>query len=185
MARPKGIPFSEENESLGYAEFTVNRVPDGKIKMQRLLLVLFYLAFAVAYCIVFLVIWQLATLVAVLPLLLLILWLVTWRSTKIEYTYIVCKGQFYIYRVNGYRRAREVFHAKINESERICPAGEADVKAAVLLDFSVGKGKPDLYVGMFPSEKGRTAVYFTAASRLLSSLRYYGADKVTVCPVSH
>ena len=40
MARPRGIPFSEENESLGYAEFAVTRVPDKKIKTQRLLLVL-------------------------------------------------------------------------------------------------------------------------------------------------
>ena len=184
MARPRGIPFSEENESLGYAEFAVTRVPDKKIKTQRLLLVLLYIVFAAAYCALFLGVWKLGTLIAVLPLLLLILWLVTWKFTKIEYTYIVCQGQLHIYRVDGWNRAREVFCAKICESEGIHPASEADTQRN-MLDFSAGMGTPDLYVGIFPAEKGKTAVCFTAAARLLSSLRYYGGERVVVTAVSH
>ena len=72
MARPKGIPFSEEYASSNYAEFSVSRKPDHTIKLRRLLLVLLYIIFAALYCTLFLVIWKMAPLIAILPLLLLI-----------------------------------------------------------------------------------------------------------------
>ena len=68
MARPKGIPFTEENAGANYAEFAVSRKPDGKIRTQRLLFVLLYLAFALAYCFVFLVLVQMGPVIAILPL---------------------------------------------------------------------------------------------------------------------
>ncbi len=185
MARPKGIPFSENDESMGYAEFSVDRTSDKKIKILRLLLVLFYLVFAVAYCALFLGVWKMGSLIAILPLLLFILWLVTWKSTKRGYTYIVCRGQFYIYRVNGYNRAKEVFRAKISECDRICPAYEKGVSTEISMDFSAGRRMPDLYIGVFPSERGKVTVYFTAAAKLLSSLRYYGGDRIIISHVSH
>ena len=72
MARPKGIPFAEENAGANYAEFSVTRKPDRKIKTQRLLFVLLYAAFSVLYCALFLVEWKMAPLIAILPLLVFI-----------------------------------------------------------------------------------------------------------------
>lgn len=188
MARPKGIPFAEENASSNYAEFSVVRRPDRKIRMQRLLLVLAYVAFAAVYGALFLIVWKMAPLIAILPLLLFILWLVTWRFTKIEYTYIVCQGQFHIYRVNGFNKAKEVFVAKIAASDGIYPAADAEYASAAagcsVLDYSVGKGTEDRYFAVFPADSGRVAVYFTAAAKLLGSLRYYGGEKVVVTYVS-
>lgn len=127
MARPKGIPFAEENAGANYAEFSVTRKPDRKIKTQRLLFVLLYAAFSVLYCALFLVVWKMAPLIAILPLLVFILWLVTWKLTKIEYTYIVYQGQLHIYRVNGYNKAVEVFSAKVSENDGIYQIGRAHV----------------------------------------------------------
>ena len=189
MARPKGIPFAEENAGANYAEFSVTRKPDRKIKTQRLLFVLLYAAFSVLYCALFLVVWKMAPLIAILPLLVFILWLVTWKLTKIEYTYIVYQGQLHIYRVNGYNKAVEVFSAKVSENDGIYPAADADYAGAMagcaVLDYSAGKGTEDLYFAVFPADGGRVAVYFTAATKLLSSLRYYGGEKVVVTYVSH
>lgn len=189
MARPRGIPFAEENASSGYAEFSVTRMSDGKIKIQRLLYVLLYVAFAVLYCALFLVVWKMAPLIAILPLLVFILWLVTWKFTKIEFTYIVYQGQFHIYRVNGFNKAKEVFSAKINENGGIYPAADAEYEKALegctVFDYSAGKNMPDLYFAVFPADKMRVAVYFTAATKLLASLRYYGGEKVVVTYVSH
>ena len=88
MARPRGIPFTEENAGANYAEFAVVRKPDAKIRTQRFLFVLMYLAFALAYCFVFLVIYKMGPVIAILPLLLLIMWFFTWKLTKVEYMYI-------------------------------------------------------------------------------------------------
>jgi len=188
MARPKEIPFSEDNASFGYAEFSVTRKPDGKIKMQRFLFVLLYAAFAALYCTLFLVVWKMAPLIAILPLFIFILWLVTWKFTNIEYTYIVHQGQLHIYRVNGFNKAKEVFSAKISENDGIYPASDAEYEKALLgctaLDYSAGRNMPDLYFAVFPTDKERVAVYFTAAAKLLESLRYYGGEKVIVTYVS-
>ena len=148
MARPKGIPFAEENAGSNYAEFSVTRKPDRKIKTQRLLFVLLYAAFSVLYCALFLVVWKMAPLIAILPLLVFILWLVTWKLTKIEYTYIVYQGQLHIYRVNGYNKAVEVFSAIVSENDGIYPAADAEYAEAsagcTILDYSAGKGTEDL-----------------------------------------
>ena len=96
MARPKGIPFTEENAGANYAEFAVSRKPDGKIRMQRFLFVMIYLAFALAYCFVFLVVFKMGPVIAILPLLLLIMWFFTWKLTKVEFMYIVTQGYLHV-----------------------------------------------------------------------------------------
>ena len=117
MARPKGIPFTEENAGANYAEFAVSRKPDGKIKTQRFLFVLLYIVFAVAYCFVFLVLFKMGPVIAILPLLLLILWFFTWKLTKIEYMYVVTQGYFHVYAYNGYNSAKEVLKEKLSEND--------------------------------------------------------------------
>ena len=189
MPRPKEIPFSEENAGQNYAEFSVTRKADVKIKTQRLLFVLLYLAFAVIYCVVFLVLTKMGTLIAILPLFLLILWLVTWRFTKIDYTYIVYQGQFHVYRVNGFNKAKEVLNAKLSENDGIYPAADKEyanlaAECAATLDFSAGKKTEDLYFARFMMDGVMTTVYFTAAAKLLTSLRYYGGENVVVTYVS-
>ena len=189
MPRPKGIPFSEEYAGQNYAEFSVTRKADAQIMTRRLLFILLYLAFAVIYCVVFLVLTKIGTMIAILPLFLLILWLVTWRFTKIDYTYIVYQGQFHIYRVNGFNKAKEVLNAKLSENDGIYPAADADyaslaAECASSLDFSAGKNTADMYFARFVIDGAMTAVYFTAAAKLLTSLRYYGGENVVVTYVS-
>ena len=119
MARPKGIPFTEENAGANYAEFAVSRKPDGKIRMQRFLFILTYLAFALVYCFIFLVLVKMGPLIAILPLFLLIMWFFTWKLTKVEYMYIVTQGYFHVYCYNGYNNAREVLKQRLSENEGI------------------------------------------------------------------
>ncbi len=189
MARPKNIPFSEETAGSNYAEFSVTRLPDRKIKTERLLFLLLYVAVTAAYCYVTLVLTKLGALIAMLPLLIFILYLVTWRFTKVDYTYIVNQGLFHIYRVNGFNRAKEVFCAKVEENDGIYPADDEDYRklaetCGASLDYSAGKATDDRYFARFAVNGEMTAVYFTAASRLLTGLRYFGGESVVVTYVS-
>ncbi len=187
MARPKGIPFSEENAGSNYAEFAVARKPDGAIKLQRFLFILLYVVFAVAYVAVFAA--KIPYLIAIMPLFVLIMWFFTWKLTKVEYTYIVYQGQIHIYRHNGYNKAKEIFTAKVSENEGIYPVSDEEyakfaAECEVTFDYSVGKNTDDRYFAIFHVDGKKTAVYFTAASKLLTALRYYGGENVVVTYVS-
>lgn len=189
MARPKGIPFTEENAGANYAEFAVARKPDAKIKMQRFLFVLMYLAFALAYCFVFLVVYKMGPVIAILPLFLLIMWFFTWKLTKVEYMYIVTQGHLHVYKYDGYNKAKEVLKAKLSENEGIYPAGDSDYEpfakeCEAELDYSAGKNTDDLYFAIFRINGKKTAVYFTASSKILTGMRYFGGEKVVVTYVS-
>ena len=189
MSRLKGIPFTEENAGNNYAEFAVSRKPDGKIKMQRFLFVLLYIAFAVAYCFVFLVLVKMGPVIAILPLFLLIMWFFTWKLTKIEYMYIVTQGYFHVYAYNGYNKAKEVFKEKLSENEGIYPLGDSDYEkfanaCEAELDYSAGKNTADRYFAIFRINGKNTAVYFTASSKLLTCMRYFGGENVGVTYVS-
>ena len=119
----RSIPFNAENEGTGYSEYTVKRLHDKTLKRKKLLLVLLYIAFAAAFCTVFLVLAKMPPVIAALPLFLWILCFFTWKYTNIEYTYVTCKGELYIYRVNGYGKAKEVFRRRISDADIIAPAG--------------------------------------------------------------
>ncbi len=189
MARPKGIPFTEENAGANYAEFAVFRKPDGKIKTQKFLFLLLYFAFAVAYCFVSLVLFKMGPVIAILPLLLLIMWFFTWKLTKVEYLYIVTQGYFHVYVYNGYNNAKEVLKEKISENEGVYPAGDSDYETYASaceeeLDYSVGKNTEDRYFAIFDINGKKTAVYFTASSKVLTVMRYFGGESVVVTYVS-
>ena len=189
MARPKGIPFTEENAGANYAEFAVSRKPDAKIKMQRFLFVLLYMAFAIAYCFVFLVLVKMGPVIAILPLFLLIMWFFTWKLTKIEYMYIVTQGYLHVYTYNGYNSAKEVLKEKLSENDGIYPADDADYEkfandCEAELDFSAGKNTEDRYFAIFNIDGKKTAVYFTASSKILTVMRYFGGESVVVTYVS-
>ena len=188
MARPKGIPFSEEYSSENYAEFAVAKKPDGKLKMQKTLLILGYATYAILYCTIFLIVVQMPALIAMLPLTLFIIYLCTWRFTNLEFIYIVYQGMFHIYQNNGFNKAKEVFVAHVSENLGIVPLDDeyAEVFSDCIhtLDLSAGKGTSDRYVAVFEKEGQKTAVYFTAATKLLRSLRYYGGEGVVLTYVS-
>ena len=188
MARPKGIPFSEENSGSNYAEFAVAKKPDRKLKWQKAGLLFAYAAFAVAYCTAFLVFLKMPALIAMLPLIVFIGYLCTWRFTNLEYIYIVYQGKIHVYRNNGFNKAKEVFCARVSENLAIVPDTEEYAQAfadcAMTLDFSAGKGTPDRYKAVFLVDGKKTAVCFTAATRLLRALRYYGGEQVILTYVS-
>ncbi len=189
MARPKGIPFNEDTAGANYAEFSIARKPDRTIKTQRLLFILLYAAFAAAYIVMFTIVVPMVMLIAVLPLFVLILWFFTWKLTKIEYTYVVYQGQMHVYRHNGYNKAKEIVSAKVSENEGIFPLSDEDAAKMIEscemeVDVSVGKGSDDRYAAIFRLGGAKTVVYFTAAAKLLTALRYYGGEKVIVTYVS-
>lgn len=181
----RSIPFNAENEGTGYSEYTVKRLHDKTLKRKKLLLVLIYIAFAAVFCTVFLVLVKMPPVIAALPLFLWILCFFTWKYTNIEYTYVTCKGEFYIYRVNGYGKAKEVFRRRIADAEIIAPAGgeygeKENGNFAQVLDYSSCMYSENLYFAVY----GDTKVYFNVSGVLLNAMKYYSSQNVVLSNVT-
>lgn len=181
----RSIPFNAENEGTGYSEYTVKRLHDKTLKRKKLLLVLIYIAFAAAFCTVFLVLVKMPPVIAALPLFLWILCFFTWKYTNIEYTYVTCKGELYIYRVNGYGKAKEVFRRRIADAEIIAPAGgeygeKENGNFAQVLDYSSCMHSENLYFAVY----GDTKVYFNVSGVLLNAMKYYSSKNVVLSNVT-
>jgi hypothetical protein len=188
--KDNGIPFKEETAGANYAEFSVTRKPDKEIKTKRALFILLYAAVLGIFAYIFLVLTQMAPVMAIVLIIEYIVFLATWHLSKIEYTYIVEKGNLHVYKLVGRLKAKELVNVKVSENMGIAPAGDEDyaymlegVEAS--LDCSVSEHSDDRYFAVFNVNGKKTAVYFNAATKLLQMLRYYGGDEVVVTYVSH
>jgi hypothetical protein len=188
--KDNGIPFKEETAGSNYAEFSVTRKPDNEIKTKRFLFILLYALVLGIFAYIFLVLTQMAPVMAIVLIIEYIVFLATWHLSKIEYTYIVEKGNLHVYKLVGRLKAKEVVNVKISENQGICPADDEDYAnllegVEVTLDCSISAKSEDRYFAIFEINGKKTAVYFNAATKLLQMLHYYGGDNVVVTYVSH
>lgn len=188
--KSNGIPFKEETSIGNFAEYTISRKSDSEIKLKKCLFSLLYVAILVLFIFICFIWTKMAPVFVAAIFAEWIAILATWHLTKIEYTYIVEKGNFHIYRICGRKKAVEVLNEKVSENLGIYPADDEDYKPALSectaeLDFSESKKSDDLYFAIFNIKGKKTAVYFNAAGKLLTTLRYYGGENVIVTNVRH
>ena len=181
----KGIPFKEEEEVNEHSsQFAVAAKPTKKDKLTRFFFVLLYVLFTGGYIVLFTVVTKIPYVIAILPFFLWMLWYFTWKHTQREYVYIVCRGVFHVYAVNGYGNAKEIYNAGISSFDAVAPANMINASADKKLMYCSSPDLRELYCALSSGNGTTTAVYFDPSSKLLSSLRYYGGDKVTVVQVS-
>jgi hypothetical protein len=188
--RDTGIPFNEETAGSNYAEFSITRKPDKEIKTKRFLFALLYIAIVVIFAVVCFVLTKMAPVFILAIFAEWIAILATWHLTKIDYTYIVEKGNLHIYKVVGRCKAKEVVNVKISENQGIAPTDDEDyanmlegVEASI--DCTISPKSEDRYFAVFNIGGKKTAVYFNGATKLLQMLHYYGGENVIVTYVSH
>jgi hypothetical protein len=188
--RDTGIPFNEETAGSNYAEFSITRKPDKEIKTKRFFFALLYIAIVVIFAVVCFVLTKMAPVFILAIFAEWIAILATWHLTKIDYTYIVEKGNLHIYKVVGRCKAKEVVNVKVSENMGIAPTDDEDyaymlegVEASI--DCAISPKSEDKYFAIFNINGKKTAVYFNAATKLLQMLHYYGGEDVIVTYVSH
>jgi hypothetical protein len=188
--KDNGIPFKEENAGANYAEFSVTRKPDKEIKTKRFLFILLYAAVLGIFAYIFLVLTQMAPVMAIVLIIEYIVFLATWHLSKIEYTYIVEKGNLHIYKLVGRLKAKEIVNVKVSDNMGIAPADGEDYAsmldgAEATIDCTISPKSEDRYFAVFNINGKKTVIYFNAATNLLKMLRYYGGEDVVVTYVSH
>lgn len=190
IKKSNGIPFKEENAVGNYAEFSVSRKTDKEIILKRLIFALLYVAILVIFVLICFVWTKMAPVFVASVFAEWIAILATWHLSKIEYTYIVEKGNFHIYRICGRLKAKEVLNVRLENNLGVYPADNDEYKPKLdeceaTLDFCEAKNADDVYFAIFELNGKKTAVYFSAANKLLTTMKYFGGENVVVTYVRH
>ena len=157
----------EEGSSLRYAEYEVSRRSEGKNRLARWLLCLFYIAFGGAYCVLFTGVIKLPQVIAILPLLLWILIYFTQKLVRYDIKVKVESGNFSVYKSTG-KKQRLVFSARVKTALAGGPATEMAVSPGAK-DLRGSAHSPEGWFLQFPEN----TVLFEATAALVKALRFY------------
>ena len=116
------------------------------------------------------------TLVAITALFIFI----TWKQTIVEYEYSVISGIFYLARIRGKIRRKEVFEAELRDAIIIAPFNEEYCEKAekcepndVFYAVSSRKSENAWFIIFEESGGAKTLILFEADERAISTLRHY------------
>lgn len=184
--------------SANYAEFVVEKKVEGKYRMQRMLMVLFYLAvFGAILGVVALVneltggLWLfMVPMFCLAPLAAWMLHFFTWGYVSIEYSYTVDHSYMTVEKVMGGKKKKEMFKAQVKDFEVIAPYTE-EVKAsfkqnppAKVIEAVGSMSDPDLYYAVLPENGSKTVVVFRASGQALKALKFYNSSAIVMSSVS-
>ncbi len=165
-------------------EYTIKQRTEGKVLMQKLLLLFSYGAFAIA---LFSLVLAFSPVDLFLPLLLLaavltlLLIFITWRFTCVEYEIILSGGDLTVTLLYGKRRSKTLFSLAVNSIYEI---GEYDDHAyEEISKLSLQKdyiclsslSAPSVYYALFEEEDEQCIFYFDAPEGAIALLRKWNS----------
>ena len=177
-------------ESINYAEYTVEKKPEGKNLQKRIMLIgLYVLALAVIALLISLTQGAGAVWGGVFFVLLVALVWFTWRLVKEERKYEVVNAKLKIQELNGSGKGKVVFENLVSEFTVIAPMTaeyEAQYKDAdEVLDFRGDTKSPDSYFARLEKDGKSTVVCFEAINKMLKVMKFYNSKGTVVTVVRH
>jgi len=177
-------------ESINYAEYTVEKKPEGKNLQKRIFMIgLYVLAFAAICVVISLTQGAGAVWGGVFFVLLVALIWFTWRLVKEERKYEVVNAKLKIQELNGSGKGKVVFENLVSEFTVIAPMTaeyEAQFKNAdEILDFRGNSKSPDSYFARLEKDGKTTVVCFEAINKMLKVMKFYNSKGTVVTVVRH
>ena len=102
-------------DSVNYAEYTVEQKSEGAHKRKRTLLILLYIIFCGGGMALFVGVLKLWPVGAIIPLLTYILHGFTWRYAQLEHKYEVANAKFRVSEIYGRKKQVTVFECFVSE----------------------------------------------------------------------
>lgn len=178
------------DDSVNYAEYTVEQKPEGKNLRKRILLIAVYLVFGIGVSGFFLFgpvkIWPIG---AVMPILTFILVGLTWKFAQLEHKYEVANAKLRISEIYGRKRQETVFENLVSEFSLIAPVTDEykdTIKNAdKILDYRGSKSSPDSYFALLEKDGKKTVVYFEAIKKMLKTMQFYNSKNTVVTTVRY
>ena len=150
----------------------------GRECIPRLVLLLSYVAWL---CLCVLILTRLkfsAALVVLLLALTVVLILVTWKYVQIEYEYSIYGGSFFLAKIYGKKKRKELLEIDLKHAKLIAPRTEEYLEKANAMNpqeivWAVSSPKSeDLWMIVYPiNEKQNSLLFFEADERAIALLR--------------
>ena len=189
----RGDIVTRSDEAFGssnYAEYFVQRKPEGRYKLARTLVVLTYILIPlIIVTILAFISPMLMTVGALFPLFIWMAVHFTWLFVSQAFFYSVDSSVFTLVKVYGGRKEREMLSVKVKNFSVIAPY--SDRIKATIADSALKNGATkifaassmnaeDLYFGVCNIDGYEVVVFFEATEQLLKALKYYNSEAVTV-----
>ena len=178
------------DDSINYAEYTVEKKPEGKNLKKRMMMIALY-ALALVVIVVLITLTQGAAAVwgGILFVLLVALVWFTWRLVKEERKYEVVNAKLKIQELNGSGKGTVVFENLVSEFSVIAPMTDEYkdqwAKADVILDERGNSKSPDSYFARLEKDGKTTVVYFEAINKMLKVMKFYNSKGTVVTTVRY
>lgn len=171
-------------DSVNYAEYTVDQRSEGGHRRKRILLITLYTVFCVGGLAFFVGVLKLWPVGAIIPLLTFILHGLTWRYAQLEHKYEVVNAKLRVSEIYGRKKQVTVFENFVSEFSIIAPMTdeyrEQWEKADRILDYRGSKKSTDSYFARLEKDGSSTVVYFEAINKMLKVMKFYNAKATVV-----
>ena len=154
-------------EGINFAEYTVDRKPEGKNRLARVVLIFCYIAFALAYSGVFIAI-RIPQVIAVLPVFIWIAVFFSWKRVCYSYEYRIDGGYMTVSKTVG-KKKKELCRIFVRGAIYIRPLLRQTDKCRVR-DYRGSGISPDSYCIVYEKDGVRECVYFEATAALVKVL---------------
>ncbi len=173
------------DDSINYAEYTVEKKPEGKNLKKRFgMIALYLLALAVVIVLITLTKGAGAVWGGVMFVLLIALVWFTWRLVKEERKYEVVNAKFKVQELNGSGKGTVVFENLVSEFSIIAPMTEEYkdqwANADVIMDERGNSKSSDSYFARLEKDGKTTVVYFEAINKMLKVMKFYNSKGTVV-----
>ena len=178
-------------------EFAVRQKSEGKWRLARIGMILFYVAFVAGWLTFGFTLSLFVPLLALIPISTWILVFITWRYVSVEYEYSITAGELTFSKIYGGRSRSKKLTLKLRDAVRIAPLEDEQEAARATAyhperEFSAISSlrAPDIYFILFEyafreggkQQKRRAIFYFEATARALQICRFYNASATLMTP---
>lgn len=167
-------------DSVNYAEYTVEKKAEGALRWKKWGFIALYLAFGLGLSCYFLFVLKFWPAGTVMPFLTVLLIRLTWRFVQLEHRYEIKNAKLVISNIYGRKKQDVQFENLASEFKVFAPMTEANRKqyenADKILDFRGNTASPDAYYGILEKDGKTTAVYFEATNKILKTLKFYNRN---------
>ena len=176
------------NDIQGY-EKIVRRKTEGKLLLAKIALIATYIIIGVGGSVITVLFAEFKTMISLFLLIGIadyILFLLTWKLTCIEYECAFAAGSFYLSKIFGKSRRKDLFEAELSRATIIAPYNDKYAEKAekcspdkIFKAISTDAAENIWFIAFEEESSKRILVFFEADERSLQCLRHY-APRATV-----
>ena len=167
------------NDNLNYEKIVKKHIRGGLLLLRISLIAAYVIFAAIGFTLTFLLAKGSPALILLVGALDSVLILLTWKFTNVEFEYAVLSGYFFVSKIYGKSRRKELFEEDLSRAVMIAPYNEKYAKNAneskpdKIIEAISSQDAENVWFALFEStEKERVLIFFEADQRALKAFRH-------------